>query len=335
MSSRFGTRTVLSCMRNEGLFLLEWVAFYGALGFDNLVVITNDCTDGTDLMLDRMQEMGLVTHLRNNAYGAESPQIFGLRKAKEELPIVGEADWLLHVDSDEFLNIFHGDHEIDDLIEVAQDFDACAIAWRPFGDSGPKTWPGGTVLENFIRCDKKPFWNNAFHKALFQPRKFQGIHVHMPKHPLRPDARQCNAMGEEIDAAALYTAAHERHRGMDRAKLTWEGACLNHYTIKSEDLFLLKNDRGDGANQGGTKRYLNSTFHRRYNTNRRSDTSILRHMPEVSERMSEMRDDPLLATLEQAAQIWWDNRRDRVLTPERIAAWTLPVEGADTPAKAA
>ncbi len=335
MTSRFGTRTAISCMRNEGIFLLEWVAYYRALGLDHLVIISNDCTDGTDLMLDRLQELSLVTHLRNNGYGAVSPQIHGLSRAKDTLKCVEKADWLLHVDSDEFLNVFHGDHRIDDLIDVAQDFDACAVAWRPFGDSGHKVWPGGNVLENFTRCDKKPFWNNAFHKALFQPRKFQSIHVHMPKHPLRPDARQCNAMGEEIDPSALFTALHERHRSMDRAKLTWDGACLNHYTIKSEDLFLLKNDRGDGANQGGTKRYLNSTFHRRYNTNRRSDTSILRHMPEVSDRMDEMRKDPLLGALEQASRIWWDNRRARVLTPERIAEWTLPIEDGLRPAKAA
>lgn len=332
MSSRFGTRTVLSCMKNEGIFLLEWVAYYHLLGFDHIVVLTNDCADATDLMLDRMQEMGLVSHIRNNGYGSESPQIHGLSRAKDEIESVGQADWLLHVDSDEFLNIFHGTHRIDDLIDVVQRFDACALAWRPFGDSGHKTWPGGSVLENFPCCDKKPFWSTAFHKALFQPRKFQAMTVHMPKYPVRYDSRQCNAMGEEIDAGALYNMAHERHRGMDRGKLTWDGACVNHYTIKSEDIFLLKNDRGDGADRGGTKRYLNSTFHRRYNTNRREDTSIQRHLPELKDRMAEMRADPLLATLEQAAQLWWDNRRARVLTPDRIAQWTLPIEEEDSAA---
>ncbi|WP_370267741.1 glycosyltransferase family 2 protein [Nioella sp.] len=332
MSSRFGTRTVLSCMKNEGIFLLEWVAYYRLLGADHIVVLTNDCADGTDLMLDRLQELGHVTHLRNNDYGRESPQIHGLARVREELDIVGQADWLLHVDSDEFLNIIHGQNRLDDLIEVAQGFDACAIAWRPFGDNGHQSWPGGNVIEAFTACDKKPFWSTAFHKALFQPRKFQAITVHMPKHPYRPDARQCNAQGDEIDPAALYNMLHERHRGMDREKLTWDGACVNHYTVKSQDIFLLKNDRGDGADRGGTKRYLNSTFHRRYNTNRREDRSILRHLPELQDRLAELRADPLLATLERASNLWWDNRRARVLTPERIAEWTLPTETEETAA---
>ncbi|PIV73413.1 MAG: hypothetical protein COW55_13105 [Rhodobacteraceae bacterium CG17_big_fil_post_rev_8_21_14_2_50_65_11] len=324
MRSRFGTRTVLSCMKNEGLFLLEWVAYYRLLGVDHIVVISNDCTDGTDLMLDRLQDLGHVKHIRNRGYEADSPQIHGLRMAMEDVPEVRDANWLLHVDSDEFLNVFHGNRRLDDLIAVVQGFDACAIAWRPFGDNGLKTWPGGNVLEQFTRCDKKPIWASAFHKALFRPASFQTMTVHMPKHPKRPDASQCNTRGEAIDTTALYTMAHERHRGMDRARLTWDGACLNHYTIKSEDLFLLKNDRGDGADRGGTKRYLNSTFHRRYNTNRASDETILRHLPELNDRLAELRADPLLATLERAATLWWDNRRARVLTPERIAEWTLP-----------
>lgn len=335
MSSRFGTRTVMSCMRNEGLFLVEWVAYYRTLGFDHLVVITNDCTDGTDLILDRMQEMGLVTHVRNNSYGADGPQIHGLRMVKEELPIVGEADWLLHIDSDEFLNIFHGDHSIDALIDEVQEFDACAIAWRAFGDNGHKIWPGGNVIENFTRCDKKPFWATAFHKALMQPRKFQRFNVHMPKHPVNGDVRQCNAMGEEVETSALYNLAHDRHRNMDRAKLTWDGACINHYAIRSEDLFLMKNDRGDSMLRTHTKYMKNSIYYRRYNTNRREDTSILRHLPDMTERMEEMRRDPLLSALEQATNIWWQNRRERVLTPERIAEWTLPEEDDKPVAKVA
>lgn len=324
MSSRFGTRTVLSCMKNEGIFLLEWVAYYRLLGADNIVVITNDCTDGTDMILDRLQELGQVRHIRNSGYAPESPQIHGLRRAMTEVEEVRAADWVLHVDSDEFLNVFHGKNRLDDLIAVVQDFDACAIAWRPFGDNGHKTWPGGNVLEHFTRCDKEPVYAFAFHKPLFQPAKFQALTPHMPKLPKAPGITQCNAVGQPIDTAALYDMVGQRHLGLERDQLTWDGACLNHYTIRSEDLFLLKNDRGDGADKGGTKRYLNSTFHRRYNTNRRRDTSILRHLPELNDRLADLRSDPLLSTLETASTLWWDNRRASVLTPERVAAWTLP-----------
>ena len=39
--------TVVSTMKNEGPYILEWVAHYKALGFDRIVVCTNDCEDTT------------------------------------------------------------------------------------------------------------------------------------------------------------------------------------------------------------------------------------------------------------------------------------------------
>ena len=43
----------------------------------------------------------------------------------------------------------------------------------------------------------------------------------------------------------------------------------------------------------------------------------------------ELRADPLLATLEKASQIWWENRRAKVLTPDRIADWTVDLPAAE------
>ena len=40
------------CVRNEAAFLLDWLAHHRATGFTDFLVFSNDCTDGTDLMLD-------------------------------------------------------------------------------------------------------------------------------------------------------------------------------------------------------------------------------------------------------------------------------------------
>ena len=42
------------CVKNEGAFLLEWLAHHRASGFTDVLVFSNDCSDGTDLMLDRL-----------------------------------------------------------------------------------------------------------------------------------------------------------------------------------------------------------------------------------------------------------------------------------------
>lgn len=68
------TSGLVSCMRNEAPFLLEWVAYHSMLGFDRIFVYTNACTDGTDMMLERLQQMGVLTHMHNPMSEGLGPQ---------------------------------------------------------------------------------------------------------------------------------------------------------------------------------------------------------------------------------------------------------------------
>ena len=66
--------TILSMMKDEGHCLLEWVAYHHLIGFDNICVYTNNCQDGTDDMLIRLQEMGYCQHFRNEVPKGKKPQ---------------------------------------------------------------------------------------------------------------------------------------------------------------------------------------------------------------------------------------------------------------------
>ena len=52
---------LLSSMRDEGPFALEFVAHHRAIGFDRLFIASNDCRDGTDLLLDALDAAGAIT----------------------------------------------------------------------------------------------------------------------------------------------------------------------------------------------------------------------------------------------------------------------------------
>ena len=43
---------LVSCMRNEGIHILEWLAYHKVIGFGPMVICTNDCADGSDTLLD-------------------------------------------------------------------------------------------------------------------------------------------------------------------------------------------------------------------------------------------------------------------------------------------
>ena len=47
-------KLAFSAMKDEGPDVLEWVCYQRAVGFDEVLVYTNDCTDGSDDLLDAL-----------------------------------------------------------------------------------------------------------------------------------------------------------------------------------------------------------------------------------------------------------------------------------------
>jgi hypothetical protein len=308
-------------MKNEGPFLLEWAAYHKAIGFDDIHVVTNNCSDGTDLMLDRLQAMGLVNHIRQTVPEGESPQVNGLRKVMS-LPQMAMTGWLLHIDADEFLRVTHGEGRVQDLAEHCGRADNIALMWRPFGDNGLRYWRGGSVLSSFTRCQRRPRPANAGHKSMFRPHRFGSAIDHMPKQPVDKTVLSVNACGERVRSKALFHPSRARYL-MSPAKMTWEGACIHHYATRSLDVFLMKNDRGDGMGHERQKYCVNSKFFRRHNRNEVADTGILPRAAEAGALAAEWLQDSELRALDQQALRWFQDRRDDFLTPERIAALTL------------
>ena len=72
--SPHGRVTAVSMMKDEAPYLIEWVAHHLAVGFTDILVYTNDCTDGTDDMLIRLEELGLAHHRRNDIPEGVKPQ---------------------------------------------------------------------------------------------------------------------------------------------------------------------------------------------------------------------------------------------------------------------
>jgi hypothetical protein len=322
------TTSVMACMRNEALFVTEWVAYHKVIGFDNIFVCTNNCTDGTDEILDRLQELGLVIHIRNDEMEGLAPQAAGVKKVLAH-PVAQASDWLLHIDADEFLNIQIGNGQISELVARAEPFDAMGISWRLFGDCGMTDWQGGLLLEQQVMAEafQTPF--GAMQKTMFRPQRFRAGIDHMPKEPVSPEVTLCNARGMQVPASALSEAGqsnlrYSRGQEIIRKRLFgWEGAYINHYAVRTNDLFMLKNVRGDGIGSRFSKRYfLNSRWYRAANRNEVEDRSIQRHLPYMQALLKVLARDKALAALQRKALKQFKSLKATHLTPENIEAWT-------------
>lgn len=313
-------RTALAaCMRNEGIFVLEWLAHHASLGFERIIVVTNDCTDGSDVLLDRAQQMGIVTHIRQDVPDGAAPQDAGMDHVLRLCRDNGLTH-VLHIDSDEFLLL---DGTLDQLHARTEGADVVPIPWRMFGDSGAKDWtPGDLVTARNTRAEPAPEPGVTKFKCLFRVSSFGRATDHNPLEPLVADPVVMTPDGAHLSNATLRQAKSSRFRPHDVA-CGARTARLNHYAVRSEDVFLMKNDRGDGQGKTGeTKYHLGSNWHRAANRNDVPDSSMAPRLSDIRARLAEWRADPALAAAERACGDWFTARRAAILTPETRADWT-------------
>ena len=139
---------LLSTMRDEGPYILEWLAYHRSLGITDFLIYTNDCRDGTDLLLDRLEARGLVTHVRNEVL-KRGPQKSAYKAAMAH-PLYAEADWVLASDVDEFLVVNVGAGKVQDLVQMYPNVDAIPVCWRMFSHNGNEGFIDGFAFFFFV-----------------------------------------------------------------------------------------------------------------------------------------------------------------------------------------
>lgn len=317
-----GEKTALvACMRNEGLFILEWIAYHRVIGFDHIVICSNDCTDGSDELLNALHEAGEITHLPHSVKEGDTPQDSGMRAAFAHLRHT-EVEWLAHIDADEFINIAHGDGHVSDLLAKAGMGDVIALPWWAFGDSHHTRWPGN-VLGHFTLAETAPTPERAKFKSMFRFRKFAHANDHMPIHPTiqSPDVR--SAEGLPLKDEGLHGKKRAKYHPLD-VSLCPQAACVNHYAVPSRDVFLMKNDRGDGQGKVTDKYYLGSRWHEIANQNAAPNLSIQRYLVATQAEMARLRALRDVASAETACTAWFNTRCQTILTDAQIRAWSKP-----------
>lgn len=316
-------KVIVACMRDEALFVVEWVAHHLAVGFDRIIVYTNDCSDGTDRLLDAMAGFLPVEHYDNpGPYTAGTIQKQALEMAFQ-LPQVRQAAWVLHIDADEYVNVEVGRRRIDDLIALYPGVDAIAIQWRHFGSAGKTRWDGGSVVETYTRCERDVPVPGAVaqigFKTLFRPQKFRMMGVHTPKLPWKKRIPVVvNTAGVPMPVDAMMSKRKSGYP-VTAEQCTWANASLHHHHVKSDDLHLLKHSRGDANGRKNKKRIIGSEFYQLANRNEVESKSLLRFRPAVTPIEAQIRGLPGIVALEAQAMAWFRTRFDAAVAAPAMA----------------
>ena len=287
-------------MKDEAPFLLEWYAHHLAVGFTKILVYKNDCSDGTDDMLIRLEELGLGYHRRNDIPEGVKPQPSAMKYAQAE-PKVAEADWILMFDADEFLCINYGDGTLDPMLDAAGDANGIVITWRIFGSGNVVDWSRDPVTEQYLYA-APPTWNKGWGvKTLFKfdPDKWK-IGIHRPsiknKHLETgfPDTvKWLNGSGQPMED-------YFKFRGWRSIRRTvgYQWAQMNHYAVKSIDSYAIRKFRGNVNNK---KDKYNADYWSLQDRNEVYDDKILRYTERRKQIMDELLTDPVLSRLHYAA----------------------------------
>lgn len=326
--------TILSMMKDEGHCLVEWVAYHHLLGFDNICVYTNNCTDGTDEMLIRLQEMGYCQHFENVVPEDKKPQPHALQLASKN-PEVLDSDWVLTMDADEFLSIKVGEGRVTDLLAALPgDTDAVAITWRFFGSSEITDWNPGLVSESFTRAAPDDFKRGWGVKTMFKPYEDLKLGIHRPhirKAKNNPEKLQKLMEQKWVNGSGVPMPTDFNLSGWRSTKPTlgYDLVELNHYAVKSYEAYLLRRMRGN-VNKKADK--YNAAYFAIFDRNEIEASNAARHAPAVKALMAEMLEDPKLRALQDKAHAFHEAQVDRLRHTGEYDEWLAQLkEASKTP----
>ncbi|NKX44094.1 glycosyltransferase family 2 protein [Roseicyclus persicicus] len=323
---RPGRRVLFTAVRNEAPFLLEWIAYHQVIGFDTIIVASNDSDDGTDEVLQALEAAGQVQHIRHSVPVGQRPQANAARLVND-MGLLAEGDWALWLDADEFLNVQVGEGRLDDLIAALGPHDGALIAWRIFGDGGNARFPGRFISDAFTGASPPMFEKNLAVKTLFRfGRGVRGFGVegnHRPVLAGGPDSAGLRFLAPNGQPIRTKNGVHAKwmagkdtggNWGVPRAELGHALAQINHYMVRTPDVYELKKARGRGwaakVADNSNSRHTDD-FYAINNRNDAEDRSILRFESEVSARMQHLLKDDATRLAQEAAQ----ERAARSLAP--------------------
>jgi Glycosyl transferase family 2 len=333
-TSPHGTLVAVSTMKDEAPYVLEWVAHHLAVGFTDVLVYTNDCTDDTDTLLKHLESLDIGVHHRENAVPEGiKPQPSMLRRASEEV-FLQEADWILILDADEFLCINHPTGTLDGIVDelTGMKAQAMVLTWRIFGSAGIRDWSPLPVTDQFTRAAPE-FWNKGWGtKTLFRhdPKHLRpGVHRPMIKQQFRDTDYPDSVLWVNGSGRPLESWFKLRGWRSIRRTVGYDWAQVNHYAVKSMDAYALRKLRGN-VNLKANK--YNTDYWALQDRNEVEDLGIARHRARRDKIIAELLDDPTVRRLHAAACARVEARlADHKVTADYLALVESLVAASDVP----
>jgi hypothetical protein len=242
---------IVTCIKNEGEDLVEWLCFHRHIGVSRFVIYDNLSTDATLRILDAVPFRDEITV---NKVSDESAQKFAFRDAIKRYR--KSLDWAIFLDGDEFIVPLGGTSITDKLSELEErGVDGLGICWRTFGSSGHRFRPPGLVTESFTRRAPDQFEPNRHVKSVVRMRTVEAM---TNQHYFRLNGTYILDDGSSPlpDFKGIAPVTSFEH-----------GLAIHHYITKSRAQCLQKIARGRPLPSQSGRKFRTPNYFNVYNRN--------------------------------------------------------------------
>lgn len=152
--------SLCAILRNESLYVSEWVKYHHALGVEQFYLWNNDSTDNTPAVIKEL----------STKYPIELNHIRGIPaqfKAYEQTILFhrNDSQWMIFIDGDEFLVPSVPLHK---FLKDFEKYPALCVHWYFFGSNGHQVYSPEPVLERFTKREASV---NPHVKTIANPRR--------------------------------------------------------------------------------------------------------------------------------------------------------------------
>ncbi len=177
--------TMFAIVRNEGVYLGEWIEFHRMMGVSHFFIYDNGSNDGTADLLSPYVNEGLITLVKWADFLEGWEGVAGTSGRTQKLAMLhcianfGHlAEWMAFIDADEFL-FPSAEGSLVEVLHGYEDLDSLSVYWHMFGTSGHTRKPPGLVTETFTRRLRQPR-ASCKHlsrvKTIVRPSAVRGVH---------------------------------------------------------------------------------------------------------------------------------------------------------------
>lgn len=222
----------MAIVKNEALYIEEWINYYRSIGVDHVYIYDNESTDNLKEVLEKYGTKVTYREFRGKARQMDA--------YNDVLNKFGnDCHYLAFIDADEYLYVKNQATTLKALLDTYfsnVNVGGLVVNWQLYGSSGYEKAPKGLVTNNFVYRAKSNFERNRHVKSIVDPRKTAGF-INDPHAPYYlPKCYAVNEKKKRIDGPFTRVVAVDYIQ-------------INHYFTKSKAEFILKKNRGQATSE--------------------------------------------------------------------------------------